>query len=111
MNYLAQFLNFFGKLVTKWGSVVGVILISIFALIRWVVDYISSTIVSIVAHFAALIEDQPGSPDFSAVADILTGINTFIPLNEIFALLVLLGGTWILAVVYRLVKSWIPTLA
>lgn len=47
----------------------------------------------------------------SPFVDVLVAVNTFVPIDLLFAYLSLLLQMWIFWNIYRLVKSWIPTLA
>ncbi|MBI2517112.1 MAG: hypothetical protein HYV95_09370 [Opitutae bacterium] len=39
------------------------------------------------------------------------GINHFFPLNETVGLATSLFGVWVICVLYRLIKSWVPTVS
>lgn len=48
---------------------------------------------------------------YGQIGNVLSIANGIVPLNHIFAALTMLFSLWLIALIYRLVKSWIPTVA
>ena len=55
--------------------------------------------------------DGNGLPSQSTFMDYLAVANTIFPLTELFAYMVLITAFWLGAVIYRFIKSWIPTVS
>jgi hypothetical protein len=91
-----------------WTWAVGLIVV-ICTVVTDVVNTIASMLESLATALSSL--TLPDSNVVGSVGDCLAVANYFFPVEEMFAGLVLISATWIIMLVYRVIKSWIPTLS
>ncbi len=92
--------------LTGWTWLVALILLAVTAvtaLLSSVLDLLTTTL-SQLAEITV-----PNSNVSQNVGDWLSVANTFAPVQEGFGLLIVLSTLWIAMLIYRFVKSWIPT--
>ena len=81
------------------------------ALVIWLFTKVSAlgllVIVTVKEHMAAFV---PAS-NMNLIDGYLSGINYFFPLNELVGFATSLFGVWVVCLLYRLIKSWIPTVS
>ncbi len=91
-----------------WTWLVGLVVILVTA--------VSSLVNSVLGLFQLLIEKlaaitAPQSTITQSVGDWLTIANTIAPVQEAFGSAVLLSTLWAAMLVYRFIKSWVPTVS
>ena len=96
-------------LVKGWTWAVGLIVL-IVGCVTQVVNAMADLLENVAAEVGSLTAPDH-HPDFSAATDFLATANHFFPVQETFALMMLLSVTWLIMLSYRLVKSWLPTLS
>jgi hypothetical protein len=92
-----------------WTWAVGLIVI-IVGCVAQVVNALCDLLENLATSIAGLTAPNH-IPEFSGVSEFLAVANHFFPVSEMFALLIVMSITWLVAMSYRLIKSLIPTLS
>lgn len=105
---LAVFQTVFDYAKSGYGWICGLIVsfvLVITSFLHTAADFLSD----LVSRITAIV--VPDSNVVMAATDWLNTANTFFPVVEGFAILVVLSLAWLAATTYRFAKSWIPTVA
>jgi len=108
--------DFFGRffyglldfLKTTYGKVLVVLLAPLVSFFLFIFD----GIIAVESYFDQIIASgqMAGSSSFSG--GVIFGLaNHFVPLDVMFENCAILMGVWIVTLIYRFVKSWVPTLS
>ena len=65
----------------------------------------------IMSWIIGMMQSTMPAPAYASFTSRLEEINYFFPLSEAIAFGVMLAGFWLAVLLYRLVKSWIPTVS
>jgi len=108
-NLIGRF--FYGLLdflKTTYGKILVVLLAPIISFFTFIFD----GIISVENYFDQIISasQMSGSTSFSG-GTILGLANHFVPLDIMFENCAILLGVWIATIIYRFIKSWVPTLS
>jgi hypothetical protein len=101
---LSTFITAVGKVICIIGSLL------IFSLGKWfgIVDSAFKFIWDTIARFAELDLSKLQSADFSSI-EMIGAVNAMFPVSEFVFLLTIYSGAWILLILLRWCKSFIPT--
>lgn len=89
---------------------------------KWLYDRLEALVVWLFTKISALglivlagVRDQLAgfvpAQNMNLIDSYLAGINYFFPLAELVGFATALFGVWVVCALYRLVKSWIPTVS
>jgi hypothetical protein len=92
-----------------WTWAVGLIVI-IVGCVTEVVTAINNLLSEAVGALSSLVMPQ-SNVSASGVGNFLAVANHFFPVEEMFALMTAISVVWVIAISYRLIKSWLPTLS
>ena len=108
--------DFFGRffyglldfLKTTYGKVLVVLLAPMVSFFLFIFD----GIIAVESYFDQIIASgqMAGESSFSA-GTILGVANHFVPLDVMFENCAVLMGVWVITIIYRFIKSWVPTLS
>lgn len=96
--------NLWVFIVTVIGALVVIAVDVIDWLIAMIPELLDKATDIVVAASNGTFFNQGGIP-----ADVLAFCNTFLPLNEAIVIAAFLGTSWVAALGFRIIKSWIPT--
>src|SRR4051794_38664200 len=99
--------NIYNLALKGWTWLVALIVV-IMGCWKKLIDSIYMLFQQLIDALAGLV--MPEHSVTQSVGDFFSVINHFFPLEEMFALMTLLSATWLIMLLYRTIKSWIPTL-
>lgn len=80
-------------------------------LVIWLFTKISALGMLVIGSLKGVMVTFVPSANLNAFDEYLAGINYFFPLTETVGYATALFGVWVTCLLYRLVKSWLPTVS
>jgi hypothetical protein len=94
--------------LTGWTFFVALILVVVTA-VTTLITSVLDLLTTLLSKLAAI--TVPNSNVSQSVGDWLSVANTFAPVQEGFGLLIVVSTLWVAMLIYRFIKSWIPTVS
>lgn len=113
---ILKILDWYKQFVLKYFTFVFSILLVVLTPVNWLFDVILSWVLWMdtkVIELKDIVDTfwQNLDSNYSGIAQTLAIANALFPLSQLFVIINLLIGAYILANLYRLIKSWLPTLS
>jgi len=80
-------------------------------LVIWLFTKISALGIIVIATVRDRMEPFVPAQNLALIDSYLAGINFFFPLNELIGFATSLFSVWVVCLIYRAVKSWLPTVS
>lgn len=107
-------LGFIVEPVFRFLSKAWFITVAFFGFVFWAFQTVESAIVQVINTVSSMVVPSAGTPGVTGAGGItylLQLANTFVPLQETLAFLVTYFAFHVILSLYRIIKSWIPTLS
>jgi hypothetical protein len=108
LGYKGIFQSLWNFATAAWTWLVGLVIAVVMAVVH-VVQWIGDLILDLLGRITSMA--LPSGNAVQSVGDWFQLANGFFPVTEGFVAIVFLSGIWLVCLVYRLIKSYIPTLA